>query len=227
MFYRDPEFGSRMITLMAAAALVTQFLMVGQRILITNIRLFAVQSFLLSGIAITIAWFQNAQHIYLAAALTFVLKVMLVPWFLKRIADRMRTQPEVQPLINAPVSLLLCGGLTLMAYLVAQPLTLDLKREAGFELGHNTLAVAISLLLLGFYLMVSRRKALSQVLALLTMENGVFLAAISLTYGVPFVVEIGIFFDVLVAVMVLGILVYRIGETFESMDVSKLRDLKG
>jgi hydrogenase-4 component E len=94
-------------------------------------------------------------------------------------------------------------------------------------MGHNTLAVAISLFLIGFFMMINRRKALTQVLALLSLENGLFLAAISLTYGMPLIVELGVFFDVLVAVLVLGILVYRIRETFESMDVSKMRKLRG
>ena len=117
---------------------------------------------------------------------------------------------------------MVCGGLTLLGYLVARPFT-SLER-----LGNNTLAIAITLVLTGFFLMFNRRKAISQVLALLTVENGVMLAAIALTtYGMPLVVELGIFFDVLVAVMVLGILVYRIRETFSSMDTSKLNQLKG
>ena len=96
------------------------------------------------------------------------------------------------------------------------------------RLGNNTLAIAITLVLTGFFLMINRRKAITQVLALLTVENGVMLAAIALTtYGMPLVVEFGIFFDVVVAVMVLGILVYRIRETFASMDTSKLNQLKG
>ena len=96
------------------------------------------------------------------------------------------------------------------------------------RLGNNTLAVAITLVLTGFFLMINRRKAITQVLALLTVENGVMLAAVALTtYGMPLVVELGIFFDVLVAVMILGILVYRIRETFASMDISKLSQLKG
>jgi hydrogenase-4 component E len=89
------------------------------------------------------------------------------------------------------------------------------------------LAVAIALFLIGFFMMVNRRKALTQVLALLSLENGIFLAAISLTYGMPMIVEVGIFFDVLVGAMVLAILVYRIRETFDSMDVSRLSRLKG
>src|SRR5947208_17009926 len=94
------------------------------------------------------------------------------------------------------------------------------------RLGSNTLAVAIALVLTGFFQMINRRKAITQVLALLTMENGVMLAAIALTsYGMPLVVEISIFFDVVIAVMVLGILVFRIRETFASMHVSKLNEL--
>ena len=76
-------------------------------------------------------------------------------------------------------------------------------------------------------MMINRRKALTQVLALLCLENGLFLAAISLTYGMPLIVELGVLFDVLVAVLVLGILVYRIRESFESMDVSRMRRLRG
>ena len=119
----------------------------------------------------------------------------------------------------------LSGGLTLVAYMVGESFY---HPEAGSaSLGHNTLAVAISVFLIGFFMMLNRRKALTQVLALLSLENGVFLAAICLTYGMPLIVELGVFFDVLVAVLVLGILVYRIRESFDSMDVSKLRRLRG
>jgi hydrogenase-4 component E len=124
-----------------------------------------------------------------------------------------------------PLSIVISGGLTLVAYKVGASFY---HPEAGStSLGHNTLAVAISVFLIGFFMMINRRKALTQVLALLTLENGVFLAAICLTYGMPLIVELGVFFDVLVAVMVLGILVYRIRESFESMDVSKMRRLRG
>jgi hydrogenase-4 component E len=225
-FFQDPEFGSRMITLMAAAMLVVQFLMVGQRDLTTNVRLFAVQSFLLAGIANTIAYFQHSYHLYVIALFTFVLKTLAVPSFLKRIITRIGIQHEVQPFVNVPASLLVCGGLTLLGYVVVQPFA-TAQPTGPTEMGHNVLAVAIALALVGFFLMINRRKAITQVLALLTMENGVMLAAIALTtYGMPLVVEIGIFFDVVVAVMVLGILVFRIRETFASMDVSKLNELK-
>jgi hydrogenase-4 component E len=226
-FAHDPQFGDRMITLMAALVLVLQIAMVGQRWLITNIRMFALQSFLLAAIAGTIAFFNHSNHIYIAAALTLVLKTLVLPVLLERIVARVGIQQEIEPLINVPLSVLISGGLTLVGYIVAESFYHPEETSAPAALGHNTLAIAIALFLIGFFMMLNRRKALTQVLGLLSMENGLFLAAISLTYGMPLVVEIGIFFDVLVAAMVLGILVYRIGETFDSMDVSKLRRLRG
>ena len=226
-FLHDPQFGNRMITLMAALVLVLQISMVGQRWLITNIRMFGLQSFLLAAIAGTIAFFNHANHLYIAAALTFVFKTLALPILLERIVARVGIRHEIEPLINVPLSVLISGGLTLVGYIVAQSFYHPEETSAPAALGHNTLAIAIALFLIGFFMMLNRRKALSQVLGLLCMENGLFLAAISLTYGMPLVVEVGIFFDVLVAAMVLGILVYRIGSTFDSMDVSKLRRLRG
>ena len=213
---------AQLITLLAAAMLVLQFLLVVQRMLLTNIRLFALQSLMLAGIAATIASVHHAHHVYWVAGLTLVGKVIFLPWLLHRLVRRINIVQEIEPLLNPPSAMLICGALTLLGYLVARPFS-TLERS-----GNNTLAVAITLLLTGFFLMFNRRKAISQVLALLTVENGVMLAAVALTtYGMPLVVELGIFFDVMVAVMVLGILVYRIRETFASMDVSKLSQLRG
>jgi hydrogenase-4 component E len=216
------ELASQWITLLAAGMLVIQLLMVVQRMLLTNIRLFALQSMMLTAIATIIAYFQSATDVYLVALFTLIGKVFFLPWLLNRLVRRIQIDQEIEPLLNSTSSMVLCGAFTLLGYIVARPFT-SLER-----LGNNTLAVAITLLLTGFFLMINRRKAITQVLALLTIENGVMLAAVALTtYGMPLVVELGIFFDVMVAVMVLGILVYRIRETFASMDVSKLSRLKG
>ena len=199
-----------------------QLLMVVQGMLLTNIRLFALQSLLLAGIAAVVAYHHNASHVYVIAVLTIIGKVIFLPWLLNRLVHRIQIHEEIEPLLSPPTSMLICGCLTLVGYVVARPFT-------SIEwLGNNTLAIALTLLLTGFFLMINQRKALTQVLALLTVENGVMLAAVALTtYGMPLVVELGIFFDVMVAVMVLGILVYRIRENFASMDTSKLNQLKG
>jgi hydrogenase-4 component E len=212
---------SQLITLLASLMLVLQLLMVVQRMLVTNIRIFALQSLLLAAIAGVVGYAYDAWHVYAVALLTILGKVLLLPWRLERLVRQIKIEQEILPFVNMPASMLICGALTVLAYVVAHPIT-SLER-----LGSNTLAVAIALLLTGFFLMINRRKAITQVLGVLTMENGVMLAAIALTtYGMPLIVEIGIFFDVVIAVMVLGILVFRIRETFASMDVSKLSELK-
>ncbi len=221
------QFGDKLVTLMAAIVLVLQIAMVGQRCIVTNIRLYAAQSFLLAAIAGAIAWYNHAPHIYVAAALTLLVKVIVAPLLLERLVDRIGIRKEIEPVLNAPLSIVISGGLTLVGYMVAESFHRPEEAAGSHTLGHSTLAVAISLFLIGFFMMLNRRKALTQVLALLSLENGLFLAAISLTYGMPLIVELGISFDVLVGVMVLGILVYRIRESFESMDVSKLRRLRG
>lgn len=218
----QPELASQWITLLAAAMLVIQLLMVVQRMLLTTIRLFALQSLMLAIIAAIIAYSHNASHVYWVAALTLAGKVLFLPWLLNRLVRRIQIHQEIEPLLNSTASMLVCGALTLLGYIVARPFT-TLER-----LGNNTLAIAITLLLTGFFLMFNRGKAITQVLALLSVENGVMLAAVALTtYGMPLVVELGIFFDVMVGVMIFGILVYRIRESFASMDVSKLSQLKG
>ena len=215
------ETSLQLITLLASLMLVLQLLLAVQPMLITNIRIFGLQSLLLAAIAGVVGYAYDAWHVYVIALLTLLGKVLFLPWRLERLVRQIRIEQEIHPFVNMPASMLICGALTVLAYVVARPIT-SLER-----VGSNTLAIAIALLLTGFFLMINRRKALTQVLALLTMENGVMLAAIALTtYGMPLVVEIGIFFDVVVAVMVLGILVFRIRETFASMDVSKLNELK-
>src|ERR1019366_9547039 len=221
MHILSAEAASRLITLLASLMLVLQLLLVVQRMLITNIRLFALQSLLLAAIATVVAVAYGAWHVLVIAVLTFVGKVVFLPWLLTRLVRRIKIEQEITPFVNMPASMLICGALTVLSSVVARPFT-SLSR-----LGSNTLAVAVALLLTGFFLMINRRKALTQVLALLTTENGVMLAAIALTtYGIPLVVEIGIFLDVIVVVMVLGILVFRIRESFDSMDGSKLNELK-
>ena len=226
-FWQDAQFGNRMITLMAALLLVLQIMMVTQRWLITSIRSFALQSLLLACIATTIAYYNNAPHIYAAAALMLIIKVILLPVLFEKLVRRIEIHQEIEPLVNAPISVITAGLLTLLAYVVAESFHRPDEPLGPASLGHNTLAVAIAIFLIGFFMMLNRRKALSQVLALLSLENGIFLAAISLTYGMPMIVEVGIFFDVLVGGVVLAILVYQIRDTFDSMDVSRLSRLKG
>lgn len=213
---------ANLLILSAAGMLVSAYLMVGQKALFTTIRLYGLQSLLLAIVATTIAISESRHELLVTAGLTILLKTILIPWFLMRTVDRIGIHREIEPLLNVPVSLLICLGLTVVGYRVSTGF------EAGtHEVTHHLIGVALSLLLIGLFLIMTRKKAITQILALLTVENAVFLVAVGVTTGMPLIVEFGIAFDVMLAVLVLGILVRRIVGRFESMDVSRLSDLKG
>jgi hydrogenase-4 component E len=211
-----------LVILFAAGMLVTAYLMVGQKALFTAIRLYAIQSMLLGGVAVVMAFTDHRSHLLASAALTMGLKGLLIPWFLMRVIDRVGIHREIEPIVNVPSSLLICLGLTVVGYRVSTGLA-----EGAGGAAHHVIGVSLSMLLMGLFLMVTRRKAVTQILALLTVENSVFLVALGATTGMPLVVELGISFDVIMAVLVLGVLVHRIVDRFESMDVSRLSKLKG
>jgi hydrogenase-4 component E len=213
---------ANVLILCAAGMLVTAYLMVGQKALFTTIRLYGLQSFLLALVAATIAIAESRPELFITAAITVVLKAILIPWFLMRTVDRIGIHREVEPFLNVPASLLICLGLTVVGYRVSTAF-----QEGARGVGHHLIGVALSLLLIGLFMMVSRRKAITQILALLTVENAVFLVAVGVTSGMPLIVELGISFDVILAVLVLGVLVHRIVDRFESMDISRLSKLKG
>jgi hydrogenase-4 component E len=213
---------ANVLILSAAGMLVSAYLMVGQKALFTTIRLYGVQSLLLAIVATTIAISESRPELFVTAALTVVLKTILIPWFLMRTVDRIGIHREIEPFLNVPVSLLICLGLTVVGYRVSTGF-----EEGAQQVTHHLIGVALSLLLIGLFLMVTRKKAITQILALLIVENAVFLVAVGVTTGMPLIVEFGIAFDVMLAVLVLGILVQRIVGRFESMDVSRLSNLKG
>ncbi|OLC41235.1 MAG: hypothetical protein AUH43_24940 [Acidobacteria bacterium 13_1_40CM_65_14] len=210
------------LILCAAGMLVSAYLMVGQKALFTAIRLYSAQSLFLGIVAITIAISESRHDLFVTAALTVSLKGILIPWFLMRVIDRIGIHREIEPFLNVPASLLICVGLTVVGYRVSTGFP-----EGARGVSHHLIGTALSMLLIGLFLMVTRKKAITQILALLTVENAVFLVAVGVTSGMPLVVELGIFFDVILAVLILGILVHRIVDRFESMDVSRLAKLKG
>ena len=211
-----------LVILSAAGMLVSVYLMVGQKSLFTTIRLYAGQSLLLAAVAVMMAIADARPHLFVMAGMTAVLKGFAIPLFLMRVIDRIGIRREIEPFLNVPASLLACLGLTVVGYRVSTGFP---EGDAGVT--HHILGMGLSTMLIGLFLMVTRRKAITQILALLTVENAIFLVALGITSGMPMVVELGIAFDVVLAVLVLGVLVRRIVDRFESMDVSRLSKLKG
>ncbi len=210
------------VILCAAGMLVSVYLMVGQKALFVTIRLYGLQSLLLGAVGVAMGLEQHRYHLFVTAGLTVGLKGFLIPWFLMRVVDRVGIRREIEPYLNVPSSLLICLGLTVVGYRVSLGLA-----AADQGAPHQVVGVSLSMLLMGLFLMVTRKKALTQILALLTIENAVFLVALGATAGMPLVVELGISFDVILAVLILGVMVRRIVDRFESMDTSRLSKLKG
>jgi hydrogenase-4 component E len=210
------------VALCAAGMLVSVYLMVGQKALFVTIRLYGLQSLLLGVVAAVMGFGQQRPHLYASAVLTVGLKALWIPWFLMRVVDRVGIRREIEPHVNVPTGLLACLGLTVVGYRVSLGLA-----TADQGLAHQVVGASLSMLLMGLFLMVTRKKAITQILAFLTIENAVFLVALGATAGMPLVVELGISFDVLLVVLVLGVLVRRIVDRFESMDTSRLSQLKG
>ena len=213
-----------LIDILAAAILVTAFLVVSSRSLVFYIRLFALQSFFLGVVALLVVLGYGETHILIAAVLTIAIKAIAIPVVLSRVIERIHVRKEVDFSINIPASLLLCGGMVILADSVAHSI-LDAQR-ADAPAVSRVLSVSIAMMLIGLFIMMTRKKAITQIVGLLTMENGVFLSGLSITYGMPLIVEVGIFFDILVAVLILGVFIFRINKTFESISIDSLRGLR-
>lgn len=214
----------RSVDILSTGILVTAFLIVSSKSLTFYVRLFAVQSMLLGTISLLIASRYEEVPILIAAVLTFLIKVLTIPLVLNKVIERIRVRKEVDFSINITVSLIICGALVILSNSVAQPI-LDVQR-AGSLFATKVLPISIAVMLIGLFIMISRKKAITQIIGLLSMENGLFLSGLSITHGMPLIVEVGIFFDILVAALILGLFVFRINKSFESIDIASMRSLK-
>lgn len=211
----------QLVNLAATMLLIIAFAMLSQRRVLSLIRLFAWQGLVLSISTAIVAYTTNQGHLWISAALTLALKVIVLPIALHSLIDRLNVRWDVEPLINVPTTMLVGIGLAIFAFSLATPIS----QMAG-TVTRSTLGIALASVLLSFLMMIVRRKAVPQVIGFLAMENGLFFAATSATYGMPLVVELGIALDVLVGTFVFGIFFFHIRETFDSLDIRHMENLK-
>lgn len=217
----DVSLGNNIINGFAVIIFLTTFVIVAHTRLRPWVSTYAIQSLALGLLAAAVAYFTNSPHIYLVAALTIIIKAFIIPRFLDYTMKRIKVDKEVELLVNIPASLLIAGGLAIVSYFVTEPIIAH-----GSVITKNCLAISIAVVLIGFFIMISRRKAITQIMGLMVMENGLFLAAIATSYGMPLIVEIGVFFDILVGVLIMGIFAFRINTTFDTVDTGILRRLR-
>ncbi|HYL19304.1 MAG TPA: formate hydrogenlyase [Burkholderiales bacterium] len=214
-------FTSQLIDLMAALLLLIAFAMVSQRRILRLIHLFAFQGLVLSVNTFIVAIAIHRPELYGSALLTLCLKVIVLPWLLHRLIDRLNVRWDVETLLNIPTTMLVGILLVILSFNLALPIS-----QLAGTITRGTLGIAMASVLLSFLMMITRRKAVPQVIGFLAMENGLFFAATSATYGMPMIVELGIALDVLVGVFIFGIFFFQIRETFDSLDIHHLEKLK-
>jgi hydrogenase-4 component E len=212
---------SQFVNVLAAFLLLLAFAMLSQRRVLTLIRLFAWQGAALAASTAIVAYSTGQTHLYFSAALTVLLKVILIPWVLHRLIDRLFVRWDVETLINIPATMLIGIGLVIFAFALATPIS-----QMASALTRSTLGIALASVLLAFLMMIVRQKAVPQVIGFLAMENGLFFAATSATYGMPLVVELGVALDVLVGTFIFGIFFFHIREQFDSLDIRHMEKLK-
>jgi hydrogenase-4 component E len=212
---------SQLCVLGSSLVLILGLILLWRRGVTAYIRAFAWQSAVLSGVTVIVAHFGGDRELYGVAAAFFVLKVVVIPRLLTRMDRRFAAERELAPYVNTATSLVVSGLLVVFGYVITRPLVAvsQLPTRAGMPL-------AMGLVLVSLFVVISRKKALTQVIGFLMLENGLALLAVLGTYGIPLIVELGVFLDVLMGFLVMQIFVYRIHETFESIDVEQLNRLR-
>jgi hydrogenase-4 component E len=214
-------FALQLLNALAALLLLVSFAMLSQRRVVTMVNLLALQGVILLAATLLLAWRTGERHLYLSAALTLGLKVIFLPWLLHRLIRKLDVYWDTDPLLNITGTMLAGLVVVVFAFGLAQPIAALASTATRSSVG-----IAVAVILLAFLTMITRRKAMSQVIGFLSMENGLFFGAMSATYGMPMIVELGVALDVLVAMLVLGVFFFQIREQFDSLDLQNLESLK-
>jgi len=212
---------AQFVNLLGALLLLLAFAMIAQRRMLSLIKLFMLEGATLVIATAAVGYMTQQPHLYVSAALTFALKVVLIPLLLHRVVNRLDVHRDVETLINIPTTMLIGILLVIFSFNLAQPIA-----QLSSSITRGTLGIALACVLLSFMMMITRAKAVPQVIGFLSMENGLFFAATSATYGMPMVVELGIALDVLIGVLILGVFLFQIREQFDSLDIRHLERLK-
>jgi hydrogenase-4 membrane subunit HyfE len=195
--------------------------MLGQRRILSLIHLLTLHGATLVAAALIVAYVTHDRMLYISAGLTFALKVVLIPWILHKLIRRLNVKWDVESLINVPATMLIGIVLVIIAFNLALPVA-----RLSASVAHGTLGIALACMLLSLMMMITRSKAVPQVIGFLSMENSVFFAATAATNGMPMIVELGVALAVLGGILILGVFMFQIREQFDSMDIHNLETLK-
>jgi hydrogenase-4 component E len=215
------SYAAQINSVMAALILLTAFGLLIQRRIMGLLHLFAWQGFFLSVSTAIVGYVTGVHHLFISSLLTLTFKVMLLPYILYALMRKLNIKREIESLVNIPATMLIGIALVIFSYHLTAPIT-----HLSTLVTRSTLAVALATVMLGLLMMVTRSHAVTQIIGFLAMENGLFFAATSATYGMPMVVELGVALDLLIAAFIFGIFFFHISTTFDSLDVAQMAKLK-
>ena len=212
--------------ILSVLILLSSFVLVSHKRINAYIKTFRLQSALIALTAGILgaetAVREGKYDILIVCVIIVALKVVLIPRLLHRTYRNVEYRVEKDFYLNIPILVLICCALVVFSYF-------SVSNIGTLSGGHINLQVvnSFSVILIGFFFMISRKKAIGQMIGYLVIENGIFVTAMFSTQGMPFIVDVGIFIDMVTAVLIMGIMVIQINEKFESINVNKLRNLKG
>jgi hydrogenase-4 component E len=215
------KFVPQLINLFATLILLLSFAMISQRRIVSLINLFMMQGVALVITSFLLGYVTNQPDLYVSGGITLVLKVILIPWMLHRMIRKLNVRWDIETLLNVPTTMLVGIALVIFSFSLALPVSRLSSSLAGGSLG-----IALSCVMLSFLMLITRSKAVPQVIGFLSMENGLIFAATAVTNGMPMIVEFGIALDVLVGVLILGVFMFQIREKFDTLDIQHLEKLK-
>jgi len=215
------SFAAQVNSVMAALILLTAFGLLVQRRILGLIHLFAWQGLFLCISTAIVGYITGMHHLFISSLMTLSFKVILLPYILYVLIRKLEIRRESEVLVNIPRTMMIGIALVIFSYHLTAPVT-----QLSTMVTKSTLAVALATVMLGLLMMVTRRHAVTQIIGFLAMENGLFFAATSATYGMPMVVELGVALDLLIAAFIFGIFFFHINTTFDSLDVDQMAKLK-
>jgi hydrogenase-4 component E len=217
----DDALFAQLATLGASLVLLFGIILLWRRSLHAYVVAFRWQSAVIAALLAMVGYFGADPELYFVAVFFLVVKAIIIPRYLNQLEQRIGAERESEPYVNIATSLIVAGLLVLLAYAITRPLVLAsaLPTRGGLPL-------AVGLIFVGLFVIISRRKALTQVVGFLVLENGIALLAMLGTFGIPLIVELGVFLDVLMGFLVMQVFIYHIHGTFESIDVEQLSQLK-
>lgn len=219
---------TQLLALSTGTLLVTSVLLVWRRSLDAAVRVLAVQGAALALLVGTIALAEGDPEVLVVAVIVLALKGVAIPLVLARGVRTSGAGREEAPMLNPTAGLVTVALLTTLAYLVSRPITEGTGGLGPGEAGPAAFAVpvGITMVLVGFLLLATRRRPLSQIVGFLVLDNGIATVAFLTAAGVPFVVELGVSFDVLLVALILAVLSGRLHERLGTGTVDEMTELR-